>query len=281
MIDVLVGGTFSVLQDEGRFGFRKFGIPIAGAMDAHSARFANRLIGNSDYAPVLEFVGQGPVLRFDFQAVISIQGAKFSVRVNDKLIDVSCPHSIISGDQITLGTATEGVYGYLAIQGGFLAPSVLGSVSFYDGITPIERIRKGAKLFYDLHWKKSNEVVDLAENLEKINYSDPFLTVMKGPEFDELCDQTRFLLENDQFVLSSEINRMGYRLTGNEALKGAEILTSPVQPGTIQLTPSGQLIVLMKDGQTTGGYARILQLSETSLSKLAQKRPGDIIKFIF
>jgi allophanate hydrolase subunit 2 len=74
---------------------------------------------------------------------------------------------------------------------------------------------------------------------------------------------------------------MGYRLTGNEALKGAEILTSPVQPGTIQLTPSGQLIVLMKDGQTTGGYARILQLSETSLSKLAQKRPGDIIKFIF
>jgi allophanate hydrolase subunit 2 len=173
------------------------------------------------------------------------------------------------------------VYGYLAIQGGFLAPTVLSSVSFYDGITPIERIRKGDKLFYDLNWKKSNEVVDLAENLEKINYSDPFLVVMKGPEFDGLCDQTRFLLENDQFVLSSEINRMGYRLTANEALKGAEILTSPVQPGTIQLTPSGQLIVLMKDGQTTGGYARILQLSATSLSKLAQKRPGDTIKFIF
>jgi biotin-dependent carboxylase-like uncharacterized protein len=281
MIDVLVGGTFSVLQDEGRFGFRKFGIPIAGAMDAHSARFANRLIRNSDYAPVLEFVGQGPVLRFNFQALISIQGAKFSVRVNDELIDVSYPHSIKVGDQITLGTATEGVYGYLAIQGGFLAPSVLGSVSFYDGITPIERIRKGDKLLYDLNWKKSNEVVDLAENLEKINYSDSFLTVMKGPEFDELCDQTRFLLANDQFIISTEINRMGYRLTGNEALKGSEILTSPVQPGTIQLTPSGQLIVLMKDGQTTGGYARILQLSETSLSKLAQKRPGDIIKFIF
>lgn len=281
MIDVLVGGTFSMLQDEGRFGFRKFGIPIAGAMDAHSARLANRLIGNSDYAPVLEFVGQGPVLRFNFQAVISIQGAKFSVRVNDKLIDVSYPHSIKAGDQIKLGTASEGVYGYLAIQGGFLAPTVLGSVSFYDGITAIERIRKGDKLFYDLNWKKSNELVDLAENLEKINYSDPFLAVMKGPEFDGLCDQTRFLLENDQFIISTEINRMGYRLTGNEALKGSEILTSPVQPGTIQLTPSGQLIVLMKDGQTTGGYARILQLSETSLSKLAQKRPGDRIKFIF
>jgi biotin-dependent carboxylase-like uncharacterized protein len=281
MIDVLVGGTYSVLQDEGRFGYRKFGIPTAGAMDAHSARLANRLIGNLDNHPILEIVGQGPVLRFNFQAVISIQGAKFSVRLNDKLIDVSCPHSIKAGDQITLGTASEGVYGYLAIQGGFLAPTVLSSVSFYDGITPIERIRKGDKLFYDLNWKKSNEVVDLAENLEKINYSDPFLVVMKGPEFDGLCDQTRFLLENDQFVLSSEINRMGYRLTANEALKGAEILTSPVQPGTIQLTPSGQLIVLMKDGQTTGGYARILQLSATSLSKLAQKRPGDTIKFIF
>lgn len=281
MIDVLVGGTFSSLQDAGRFGFRKFGIPTSGAMDAHSARFANRLIGNSDNAPVLEFVGQGPVLRFNFQAIISIQGAKFSVRVNDKLIDVNCPHSIKAGDQLTFGAASTGVYGYLAIQGGFLAPAVLGSVSFYEGITPIERIRKGDKLVYDTNWNKSDDRVDLLENLEKITYSDPFLAVMRGPEFDGLCDQTRYLLENDQFVLSNEINRMGYRLTGNEALRGAEILTSPVQPGTVQLTPSGQLIVLMKDGQTTGGYARILQLSETSLSKLAQKRPGEAIKFNF
>ncbi len=279
MIDVLVGGTKTTLQDQGRFGFRKFGIPISGAMDAHSAKSANFLVGNSDYAPVLEFVGQGPILRFNFPGIIAIQGAKFSVCVNDKLIDLNRPFSVNLGDQIRLGTSIDGVHGYLAIRGGFVTPSVLGSVSFYEGITPIDRIRKGDKLFFDPNWTAANVPINLSTNLEKINYSNQILEVMKGPEFDELSEQSKFLLENDQFLLSNEINRMGYRLIGNAMLRGAEILTCPVQPGTIQLTPSGQLIVLMKDGQTTGGYSRVLQLSEGSLSILAQKRPGEIIKF--
>lgn len=281
MIDVLVSGTNTVLQDLGRMGYRKFGVPAAGAMDAHSARLANQLIRNPDNAPVLEFIGQGPVLRFNSPGLISIQGAKFNVRVNNELIDINLPCSIKESDQLTFGTAVEGLYGYLAIQGGFNAPMVLGSVSFYEGITPQDRIKKGDKLSFNSNDDQINFPSHSTKIIEALNYSSSSIEVTKGPEFEKLSNKTQDLLENEEFILSNEINRMGYRLIGNQEIRGFEILTSPVQPGTIQLTPSGQLIVLMRDGQTTGGYARILQLSEISLSVLAQKRPGEKINFKF
>jgi allophanate hydrolase subunit 2 len=215
-------------------------------------------------------------LRFNFPARVAIKGAKFKVYLNEHLIETNNSIGVAAGDQLKFGIATEGMYGYLAIQGGFIAPTVLGSVSFYEGITPVERIRKGDKLFFDPTSIVAN---DLSVNMEKIDYSTQYLEVMKGPEFDQLSDQTRISLKNDSFIISTEVNRMGYRLIGNEKIKGFDILTSPVQPGTIQLTSSGQLIVLMKDGQTTGGYSRVLQLSEIDLSILSQKRPGNYIKF--
>ena len=147
MIDVLVSGTNTVLQDLGRVGYRKFGVPSAGAMDAHSARLANQLIGNPDNAPVLEFIGQGPVLRFNSPGIISIRGAKFNTRVNNELIDINLPYSINKGDHLTFGAAIEGLYGYLAIQGGFNAPMVLGSVSFYEESPQKLVLEKGINYF--------------------------------------------------------------------------------------------------------------------------------------
>ncbi|HPI96324.1 MAG TPA: allophanate hydrolase subunit 2 family protein, partial [Gammaproteobacteria bacterium] len=91
---------------------------------------------------------------------------------------------------------------------------------------------------------------------------------------------TQSYIANSSFQVSKAINRMAYKLEKDHKLSAKEIITSPVQPGTVQLTPSGELIVLMQDCQTTGGYARVLQLTEQSLSKLAQIGSGESVEFL-
>jgi len=109
---------------------------------------------------------------------------------------------------------------------------------------------------------------------------DRELEVFRGPEFDQLTDRQLGKLFSNKFSIAKENNRMAYQL--NEVIEGStgSMLTSATLPGTVQLTPSGKLIVLMKDGQTTGGYPRILQLTDHSISILAQKRSGDPIHFV-
>ena len=105
------------------------------------------------------------------------------------------------------------------------------------------------------------------------------LEVTRGPEFTVLDDKQLAQLFAKEFTVSKDNNRMAYQL--NEVIEGnsATMLTSATQPGTVQLTPSGKLIILMKDGQTTGGYPRILQLTEEAICVLAQKKTSDSLNF--
>lgn len=102
-----------------------------------------------------------------------------------------------------------------------------------------------------------------------------------GPEFDILNDQDKKTIFNSTFMVTKDNNRMGYRLEGSPYTNPANynMLTSSVLPGTVQLTPSGQLIVLMQDCQTTGGYPRILQVTQSGINSLAQKKSSDAITF--
>ena len=105
------------------------------------------------------------------------------------------------------------------------------------------------------------------------------IIVFKGPEFGSLSKRMQEALFKGEITVSSISNRMAYVLDHSYSFKAKEILTAAVQPGTVQLTPSGKLIVLMRDAQTTGGYARILQLTENSMNTLAQRRPGESVCF--
>ncbi len=163
-------------------------------------------------------------------------------------------------------------------MGGFNSPLILKSRSYYQGVTEQTKLSKGDVLLI-------NKVTKLIVNRARIkidpnHFDTQHIVVSKGPEFELLPEQTKTALLSQKFNISSQSNRMAYRLShGNDNLQAQEIITSSVQPGTVQLTPSGALMVLMRDCQTTGGYARVLQLTEQSINRLAQKTATDSIVF--
>ena len=158
---------------------------------------------------------------------------------------------------------------------GLQSENILGSSSQYAGISPRAKIDKGQTLnFID-----SKAVKDAGSRVkvEQTHFTASDLNVFTGPEFERFPQLARFL-ESTSFTVA-ENNRMGYQLQEHTELKHTRsIMTAPVIPGTVQLTPSGRLIVLMRDAQVTGGYPRVLQLSEESINRLSQKVLGEEIR---
>lgn len=278
MIKVAVSGLFSSLQDKGRYGFRNCGVPLSGTMDLHSATIANRLVGNQNNETVLEFTATGPVLEFSQAAVIAISGANFSPKIDGKEMGMNAVFAISEGSTLSFGIPARGLRGYMAIKGGFKTETVLGSTSFYKGVTAHSQLHKGDTLRFHQDSENSSEI---RSNVEITDYSlkTDSIEAFKGPEFEFLPTNIQDLLQNTSFTIDSQSNRMAYLLGHSEKLTAKQIITAPVQPGTVQLTPGGKTIVLMRDAQTTGGYARIFQLSETSINLLAQKRAGERVHF--
>ena len=273
MITVISSGIFSTIQDQGRFGYRKYGVPISGPMDPISASNANHFLKNRSTCATLEFMLQGPILKFNHTSTIAISGATNSSTLNGVAIQPNRPIRIAPGDLLITGRCDMGMFGYLSIIGGFLGEEVLGSRAYYKGITTNARIKKGDQLFFDSF---SNQAItdDSFKGLIDLTINE--IPAFKGPDFNQLDFKSVEKLQNATFTVSSEINRMGYRIDSNVNLSATEIITAPVQPGTIQLTPSGEIIALMSDCQTTGGYARILHLPNPSRAMLAQKRTGEM-----
>ncbi len=278
MIEVLSGGINTTIQDLGRYGFRKYGVPVSGAMDQYSALLANLLIGNPSECALLEFILQGPILKFEKSAVIAICGALFSPTLNNKTIELNHPIQVNPGDTLTIGRCSTGMYGYLSISSGFRAEEKFGSMSYYLGITGRSKINRNDQLSFNA---KNNGPYNPSATIKAntLSQTESVISVMKGPEFDSLNAITKKNIFVSTLEISHEISRMGYRLNTSLKLDAQEIITAPVQPGTVQLTPSGNMIVLMRDAQTTGGYARILQLTEKGISNLVQKRIGESITF--
>jgi biotin-dependent carboxylase-like uncharacterized protein len=274
MIRFLTSGIHTTIQDNGRFGYRKFGVPTAGPMDLLSAVRANSLVGNPPEAPLFEILLKGPIIRFEKEYTIAFCG-NFNLSVNGKKTHSEHAIQIKTGDELTIGNSSELMYGYLAIKGELEVEKVLGSYSHYKGITQEYKIQKGTSI--SIHplesHKKKNAII------HQPNVNKNFFNVQKGPEFNTLNPHQQKLLFTTDYKLSGNCNRMGYRFTSAAELTGKDIITSPVQPGTIQLTSSGQLIALMKDAQTTGGYSRILHMNENERSHFAQLRPYSEFKF--
>jgi len=276
MIHVLKAGLWTSIQDQGRYGYRSIGVPLSGAMDLHSAHLANKLVGNPITAAILEFTAMGPELLFDKEAVITIAGATFGIFVNNEEQCINTIIHIKEGDCIKFTPPKSGWRGYLAIQGGFDSEVVLGSKSMYLGITERARIEKGAILNFSTisQLLKAKDKV-----LKPLDFDSEFIDVFKGPEYEILDDKTKENLINNNFKVHQNSNRMATQIDGLGVVSFDDILTVPVQPGTVQITPSGRLLILMRDAQTTGGYPRIFQLTNDAINKLAQKRPNDKVVF--
>ncbi len=279
MIDVISGGLYTTIQDLGRFGYRRSGVPLSGAMDSYSARLANRLVGNSVKDAVMEITHIGPVLRFTTSTEIAITGAGFSPTLNNIEIPLNSRTFIPKGGILKFGLPGYGLRAYLAVCGGFKTEFKLGSFSQYQGITSQDTLEKGNQLqiapFEAEHGKVTASV-----KVPKLHFRSTSIEVLPGPEFHMLSDVLQQKLINSTLTVSSESNRMAYLLDGWSEFSVAEIITSAVQPGTVQLTTGGQCVVLMRDAQTTGGYARLLQLTESAINVLSQKKAGSKVKFV-
>jgi biotin-dependent carboxylase-like uncharacterized protein len=252
------------------------GVPVSGVMDGHSAAFANSIVGNPKDAALLECTLIGPKLLVEEDATIAIAGAHFLPTIDGNSVTLNSRLHIKKGSILTLGTATEGMYGYIAIQGGLISDPVLGSQSFYNGITKKTKLEKGDRLNFetsDIPLEKSNS------NMKPHNFDQHSIEVFAGPDFNSISKKELEILLKTEYKISSLSNRMATLFEGSGVGEINEILTAPVQPGTVQITPSGKLIILMRDAQTTGGYGRIFQLSEAAINLLSQKRPGSLISF--
>ena len=277
-IKVLHPGLYSSIQDLGRFGFRKFGVPQSGVMDSYSAKMSNLLLNNSEEKPVLEITQTGPKLEFNEASKIAICGALINPKLNEKSVFNNQIIQVKMGDVLSFGKLEFGYRAYLGISGGFLSDIILNSSSWYEGITHQFRLQKGDELFFNSS-STSDTVTNSGLKVKAYFLKEQLVPVYKGPEFYLLSKILQKKLLSTNFTIDKKNNRMAVQLVEPFSNKLKPIITGPVLPGTVQLTPSGNLIVLMRDCQTTGGYPRILQLSEEGINLLSQKIAGDTVKF--
>lgn len=278
MVKVLKAGLFSSIQDLGRYGYQEFGLPYSGVMDRQAAKVANALLGNNENDAVIELTMTGPALKFESDTLICITGADMSPKLNHIGITNNQVVKVKPDDILSFGKLKKGFRTYLAVLGGFQSEISMCSRSMYSGVTLSSQLSKGNALeinIFDGDFNPKNAILKV-DNRYIVHHE---IQVFKGPEFDLLSIEKQEELLNSDFTISKSNNRMAYQL--NESLENDldAIITSAVLPGTVQLTPSGKLIILMRDCQTTGGYPRVLQLSASSINVLSQKYTGQLIKF--
>ena len=273
MIEILDSGYNITIQDRGRSGFSKFGVPLSGSMDYLSSNNANSIVGNTINEPVFEIAMMGGKFLFTEEVDICISGAIFEVKLNNNSIINNTIIRVQKGDVLNFGKALKGFRIYLAISGGFKSDLILKSRSYFDNITPSSVVKKGDTFNLLRNKSKAYNFISYPELI-----FENIIEVSKGPEFNLINNDDVKLLQEQFFTVSSN-NRMGYFFENGLSSNSFSIITSPVIPGTIQLTPSGKMIALMKDGQVSGGYPRILQMNYNSISILSQKKQGDKIRF--
>lgn len=277
-IRVISAGLWTTIQDKGRFGYAAYGVPESGAMDSYCFDFVNLLLQNSSEAAVMEITMQGPKLLFEEDTIFVVVGLEAHVFLEGTPVELNQVHEVRKGQILDIKSVTQGTRLYLGVKNGFKTDKVLGSHSFYKPITRQNRLEKE-----DVIGLNSSDTALIKQNavlkFDEERYTSDVIQVYPGPEWQDLSKDIQQILLSVQFSISNKNSRMAYQLEEKiqNNLKG--IITQPVLPGTVQLTPSGSLIILMRDCQVTGGYPRVFQLAESSIDKLAQKKRGDRILF--
>lgn len=285
---VVKPGILSSLQGSARSGYARFGVNAGGAMDTAALRLLNVLLGNEPGEAAVEM--HFPAASFEVAAdcEVAIGGADFGAILDGEPVELWRPFLLGAGDKLCFVRKNLGSRVYLATTGGFEADVWLGSkstnlpaaVGGVEGRTLIAgdvlHTRGVASAGTDARTQISRSVIPMYAKF-------PAIRVLEGPEFGLLSDGARAAFESSDFIILPESNRMGYRLSGPhiETIEAREMVSSPVRFGTIQLLPSGQMIILMADHQTTGGYPRIANVITHDLPVAAQLSAGDKVAFRF
>ncbi|HEY4554227.1 MAG TPA: biotin-dependent carboxyltransferase family protein [Bacillaceae bacterium] len=302
MIIIHKPGLLSTLQDLGRTGYQQYGVIVSGSMDDFSHRMANLLTGNPEEEATLEMTLMGPTIQFDQEALISICGGDLSPKINGRPVRSWRPIFVKKGTVLEFGYAQKGCRAYLAIAGGFSIPSVMESKSTYlrAGIGGFQgRTLKeedavpfglpsplGRKIMNSLSGQAGNQPFQEADwsapdEQRILQKKDGPLRVMKGRQYALFTPDSQTSFFQDAFTVSTESDRMGYRLKGSSLSLAIqeELLSEAVGFGSIQIPPDGNPIILLADRQTTGGYPKIAQIAAVDLPLVAQTKPGETLRF--
>ena len=279
-IEILHPGMHSSIQDQGRCGYAFYAIPRSGVMDHNAYDNIRLILGTSDNISVIECTLQAPTIRFQDSMTIVISGAKMQWKINDRQIPLNTLLTVHQGDILKGGYITSGYRGYLGFSQKMEVSSHFGSVSSYNyaqlGANDGQPLFKNQIIRFNEQYSPS----DSKSRISDLNNLNTF-TFQKGPEYDWIDALSKTALVNSEFTISPQSNRMGARLNGPSLIANKQLSQSlPVLPGFIQLLPSGQLIILLQDGQTTGGYPRIGYLSSEDLSMFNQVPIGKSVKFV-
>lgn len=300
-VSVLRAGVQSTVQDLGRRGLQRFGVPVSGAMDEYSLRVANLLVGNDETDAALEMTLDGPTLDFETDTLIAIAGADLAPEIDGHPVPELRPVWVRAHAQLKFGQSRRGCRAYLAVAGGFDVPLVLSSRSTYlrgafgglhghalkhgDRLPQVQnyvarfenmraQLESSTTGFVAPHWAAS-------VHPERIERSPQTIRFVPGRHWEALGAEGRNLLLHAKYRVGTASDRMGFRLEGGTigGHERDEAVSEPTAFGTIQLPPDGNPIVLMADRQTTGGYPRIGEVAGVDLPLLAQIRPGGWLQF--
>ena len=282
---VHTAGLLTTVQDRGRYGYQKFGMPVSGAMDVFSLELANLLVGNDPGDACLEATISGPGLEFTSATWIAITGADMDPHLNGQGIPMNTAVDVRQGDRLGFRGLRSGCRSYIAFAGGIAVPPVMGSRSTY--------LRAGIGGFNGRAFIPGDELplgepIDnprlkkIPEGLIPEYKHEQTIRIISGPEahYFEVAGLRSFL--STEYTVTAQSDRMGYRLSG-EPISHKEgmtnITSAGISLGTIQIPGDGQPIILMADRQTSGGYSRIANVITVDLTLLAQMQPGDNIRF--
>jgi len=278
-IRVTKEGLFTSLQSGPRFGRQSFGFNPGGAMDRSALYLINTLMGNDRDALALELHFPPGKYLFEDETDFALGGGDFTAALDGVPIRNWKAVRAPAGSELSFGQKVAGNRCYLAVRGGF--------ADRREGTTYSQPAQTIRAVNGDVFRTHPSPLPDgpaagiIAPSLLPKYTASPVVRVIPCGEFDELSDESRRHFLEDHFVLSADSDRMGARLNGPELQRknGKEIVSAAVTFGTIQLLPSGQLIVLMADHQTSGGYPRIATIISADLPLAAQLGPGDRISF--
>ncbi|MFC0402649.1 biotin-dependent carboxyltransferase family protein [Paraburkholderia rhizosphaerae] len=308
MIDVIRAGLLSSVQDLGRHGQRHLGIAMGGALDRLALEVGNRLVGNRPDAAGLEITFGPTVLRFPRATRVAITGCEFGATLDGVPVHSWWSLPVQAGQQLALNAARRGMRGYVCVAGGIDVLPVLGSRSTdlgagFGGLGG-RALRDGDRLPVGVpapharglgpdapefgvkapEWCKFNQIDEPARRGRHASGAAwaPAVRVLPGPEYDSFTAAARDAFWSGQWLVTPNSNRMGFRLAGTalERQQKIDLLSHAVMPGTIQVPPNGQPIILMSDAQTTGGYPKIGSVIHADLWKLAQIRLNGAVRFI-
>ena len=274
----------SQLQDLGRWGYQKFGVSRSGAMDPYSLRLANVLVGNEQGEPCLEFALAGAQFEVTANRLHFGFVGDFPLLINKEPYPANASYTLEKGEhlEIVACDGVNGTHGYLSVLGGFVTDPKLGSSSTHlrsglGGLT--EPLKRSGVLQTQL--TESPTAIERQIPRDVLPAIKNIIRVVPGPQADVFTKDQVETFYDTNWRVAPNSDRMGYRLEGANIVveEGGSMISEAVSPGSVQITSSGEPIVLMPDCGTVGGYPKIATVIGADRGKLAHSRVGHAFRF--